>query len=114
MARDVSELHAALMDADPEAPLAAWLLTHPEHRRALRRVQIAARNPYSEIRDNLLAADMVPLDMLRCKLSFFGATKFDPKSDRWLRINMYQGAPFPDEFDDMEADDWAFPPIDER
>jgi len=111
MARDVSELHTALMDADPKAPLSAWLLTHPEHRRAVRRVQIAARNPYSEIRDNLLAADMVPLDMLRCKLSFFGATKFDPKSDRWLRINMYQGAPFPDEFDKMDADDWAFPAL---
>jgi hypothetical protein len=26
-------------------------------------------------------------------LSFFGASKFDPKSDRWTRITLYQGAP---------------------
>ena len=35
----------------------------------------------------------MPIDMLRLKLSFFGAVKFDPRSDKWLRINMYQGAP---------------------
>ena len=111
MARDVVELQAALVETNPEATLAQFLLAHPEHRRAVRRVQIASRHPYSEIRDNLLAADMVPLDMLRCKLSFFGATRFDPKSDRWLRINMYQHAPFPDEFDEADPDEWAFPPL---
>ncbi len=41
---------------------------------------------------------MLPLDILRCKLSFFGATRFDPRSDRWVRICMYQDAPFPHEW----------------
>jgi hypothetical protein len=111
MARDVAAFYTALVAADPASSLAAFLLAHPEHRRTIRRVQIASRHPYSEIRDNLLAAEMVPLDMLRCKLAFFGATKFDPKSDRWLRINMYQHAPFPDEFDEADPDDWAFPAL---
>jgi len=31
--------------------------------------------------------------MLRCKLAFFGASKFDPRSDRWTRITLFQGAP---------------------
>ena len=31
---------------------------------------------------------IVPIDMLRLKLSFFGALKFDPRSDKWLRICM--------------------------
>ena len=53
--------------------------------------------PYAEIQDNLIAADMLPIDILRCKLSFFGATRFDPRSDRWVRICMYQDAPFPHE-----------------
>jgi len=110
-ARDVAELHAVLKDQDPVATLAEFLLGHPEYRRTVRRVQIAMRHPYSEIHDNLLAADMVPLDLLRCKLSFFGATRFDPKSDRWLRINMYQYAPFPDELATDEIEDWAFPPL---
>ena len=25
----------------------------------------------------------------------FGATKFDPKSDLWIRIALFQGAPLP-------------------
>ena len=40
----------------------------------------------------------MPIDMLRLKLSFFGAIKFDPRSDKWLRICMFQGAPLPKNF----------------
>ena len=109
MARDIAALHSALKEADPDDSLADFLLGLPEHRRAVRRVQIAKRHPYSEIHDNLLDAEMVPLDLLRCKLSFFGATRFDPKSDRWLRINMYQYAPFPNELASSDRDDWVYP-----
>ena len=91
--------------------LAEFLLGHPEHRHSVRRVQIAAQLPYSEIQDNLISADMVPVDLLRCKLSFFGASKFDPRSDRWVRINMYQYAPFPDEINHHYQDDWVYPPL---
>lgn len=108
--RDVAALYATLAQAAPGARLADVLLAHPEHRHAARRVQIMARRPYAEIRDNLVDADLVPVDLLRCKLSFFGATRFDPRSDRWVRITMYKDAPFPDELDRWEADDWALPP----
>ncbi len=67
--------------------------------------------PYSEIQDNTIAASMLPIDMLRCKLAFFGATRFDPRSDRWVRITMYQGAPFPHELDDYDPDDLAYPEL---
>ena len=77
--------------------VAAFLLAHPGHRHVVRRAQTAARFPYAEIRDNLISADLMPIDLLRCKLSFFGASRFDPRSDRWVRICMYQGAPFPHE-----------------
>jgi hypothetical protein len=40
---------------------------------------------------------MLPIDLLRCKLAFFGATRFDPRSDRWVRISLFQGAPYPDD-----------------
>jgi hypothetical protein len=110
--RDIAALAGALEIHDPNDSLAAFLLTHPEHRHAARRAQIARNYPFSEIRDNLIAADMLPIDMLRCKLSFFGATAFDPRSDRWVRISMYRGAPFPDEMAAIEdADDWAWPPL---
>ncbi|WP_420556543.1 hypothetical protein [Roseovarius sp.] len=107
--RDAVLAHAALKDA-PRATVAEFLLAHPQHRHITRRAQIAARLPYAEIRDNTLAADMLPVDMLRLKLSFFGACHFDPRSDRWLRINMFQHAPFPHELAEM-GDDWTLPPL---
>ncbi len=84
------------------------LQTYPDHALAVSRVQLAAQHPYAEIRDNLIAATCLPIDMLRCKLSFFGASKFDPKSDRWTRITLCQGAPLADELD-RDADDWWLP-----
>ena len=77
----------------------------------VRRLQHAGKNPYGEIHDNLVSATLRPIDMLRCKLSFFGASRFDPRSDRWVRITMFQGAPFPDEIATCEADTWAFSPL---
>lgn len=109
--RDVALLYRTLCDRPGDDRLAGVLLVHPELRHSARRVQIAARHAYAEIRDNLIAADMVPIDILRCKLSFFGATGFDPRSDRWIRITMFKDAPFPDELGHMPADDWAFPPV---
>ena len=41
------------------------------------------------------------------KLSFFGALKFDPRSDKWLRICMFQGAPLPDELKNYD-DQWVY------
>jgi len=77
--------------------LARFLLAHPEHRHTVRRIQMLHGLPYAEIRDNLLDAGMLPVDILRCKLAFFGATRFDPRSDRWVRISLFQGMPYPDE-----------------
>ena len=65
--------------------------------------------PYAEIRDNILDADMRPVDLLRFKLAFFGASKFDPKSELWTRITLFQGAPLPHELSTKDTDEWAFP-----
>ena len=95
---EIKHLHAALQVWEGGPTTAEFLLAHPEHRHTARRVQSLVSYPYAEIQDNLIAADMLPIDILRCKLSFFGATKFDPRSDRWVRICMYQDAPFPHEW----------------
>jgi hypothetical protein len=95
--RQAAALWRALRGADDAAPLARFLLSHPQHRTAVRRAQMSARHPFAEIRDNMIAADMLPVDLLRCKLAFFGATRFDPRSDRWLRISLFQGAPYPED-----------------
>ena len=108
--RDVAALHAALADWPDDALVADLLLAQPEHRQIVRRIQIAQVAPYGEIRDNTISATVLPIDMLRCKLSFFGAGHFDPRSDRWVRINMFQNAPYPAELAGADADDWAYPP----
>ncbi|MEO0783863.1 MAG: hypothetical protein AAFZ46_19190 [Pseudomonadota bacterium] len=110
--RDAARLYADLnADLTTDEPVGAFLLRHPEHRHMTRRAQIAALLPYAEIRDNTIDAVMMPIDMLRTKLSFFGASEFDPRSDRWVRITMFQHAPFPHELEDAFADDWALPPL---
>ena len=111
IARDIKLLHEATTIVPPGQSLAEFLARHPQFRHIARRVQIAARHPYGEIRDNLLAAEMRPIDLLRCKLAFFGAMRFDPKSDRWVRITLFQHAPHPDDIDANMADDWAPPPV---
>ncbi|MEM9575768.1 MAG: hypothetical protein AAF999_02005 [Pseudomonadota bacterium] len=108
--RDAAALYAALKDEHDGAPLAAFLLAHPEHRHAVRRAQIVSRAPYAEIRDNTIGSDLLPVDMLRCKLSFFGATHFDPRSDRWVRICMFGNAPYPEELPSQRRDDWCYTP----
>jgi hypothetical protein len=100
-ARDVAKLHR-LLAGFSGAGVASLLRDRPEWRHVVRRIQIAARYPYAEIRDNLLGAELRPIDLLRCKLAQFGATRFDPRSDRWVRITLFQGAPFPE---DMAAED---------
>nr|WP_240758205.1 hypothetical protein [Palleronia sediminis] len=97
IARLMSELYTTVRNHDAGAPVAELLLSHPEHRFSVRRAQIARDHPFAEVRDNLIAADMLPIDLLRCKLAFFGASQFDPRSDRWVRINLFAGAPFPEE-----------------
>ncbi len=68
---------------------------HPEHRYMVRRAQILHRHPFAEVRDNLIAETMLPIDLMRCKLAFFGASRFDPRSDKWVRISLFQGLPYP-------------------
>jgi hypothetical protein len=108
IARQVQALARDLDGA--QGTLLPFLRQYPQHRAAVRRVQTLMRHPYAEIRDNLIGADCRPIDMLRCKLAFFGAAKFDPKSDRWTRITLAQGAPL---FDELErADDCWLPAFD--
>lgn len=105
IARQVKALSADL--PNDKTPLGQFLAAHPQHRAPARRVQTLARHPYAEIRENLIGQNCLPIDILRCKLAFFGAAKFDPKSDRWTRITLAQGAPLFDELDN--ADDWWLP-----
>ena len=107
--RDAARAYADLERWSPSESIAAFLLKHPEHRHVIRRAQMCRSAPYAEIHDNTIGAAMLPIDMMRAKLSFFGATHFDPKSDRWVRIRMYAGAPYPGDLDPGNCEDWVYP-----
>ena len=73
----------------------------------MRRAFIIEKFPYAEIQDNTIGEKVIAIDMLRLKLSFFGALKFDPRSDKWLSICMYQGAPLPQELKNYDQQ-WVY------
>ena len=115
IARDVFRLFQKLehlSESQMELSVAEFLSEFPDFRFIITRIQSLKDFPYAEIQDNLLDANCRPIDLLRCKLSIFGATRFDPKSDLWTRITLFQGAPLFDELQWSNSDEWIFPAID--
>lgn len=110
IARDIHHLYLELKTMDFGSDLGTYLLKNQLYRHVLRRVLICEKLPYSEIQDNTISKSLIPVDMLRLKLSFFGATRFDPRSDRWVRITMYQGAPLMKEIQNSD-DTWSYKKI---
>ena len=107
IARDIKYLYERLKKVNQKSTVAEFLLNNDDLRHVVRRAFIVEKFPYSEIQDNTIGATLVPINMLRLKLSFFGAVKFDPRSNKWLRINMYQGAPLPHEMK-FSNDNWVY------
>ena len=97
IARDIRKLYETISTLKNSLKVGNFLVQNNDLRHIVRRVFITEKYPYSEIQDNTIGSKLVPIDMLRLKLSFFGAVKFDPRSDKWLRICMFQGAPLPNE-----------------
>ena len=97
IARDIKRLYETIFTLKNSLKVGNFLVRNNDLRHIVRRVFITEKYPYSEIQDNTIGSKLVPIDMLRLKLSFFGAVKFDPRSDKWLRICMFQGAPLPNE-----------------
>ena len=107
IARDVKQLYEKLLSSKNSLTIAEFLSNNSELRHVVRRAFIVEKFPYSEIQDNTIGKDVMPIDMLRLKLSFFGALKFDPRSDKWLRICMFQGAPLPNELKNYD-EQWVY------
>jgi len=107
IARDIHKLHEALSVSKNSCTIDIFLSKNNSLRHVVRRAFIVEKFPYSEIQDNTIGKSIVPIDMLRLKLSFFGALKFDPRSDKWLRICMFQGAPLPEQLKSYD-DGWVY------
>ncbi len=107
IARDIKKLYELLSVTKNSWTIAKFLSTNNELRHVVRRAFIVEKFPYSEIQDNTIGQKIMPIDMLRLKLSFFGALKFDPRSDKWLRICMFQGAPLPEQLKNYD-EHWVY------
>ena len=107
IARDIKKLYETVFVKKNSLKIGKFLTENNHLRHAVRRAFIIEKFPYAEIQDNIIGSNLVPIDMLRLKLSFFGAIKFDPRSDKWLRICMFQGAPLPNELKSFE-NNWIY------
>ena len=112
----VQRIHATLdahLRQDPAALTIDFLMANQRDSDIVRRIQTMAGSAYGEIRANLWHREMKPMHLLRAKLSFLGAQRFDPKGDRWVRVTFFQGAPLIAELnaepaDLVDFDDWSF------
>tara|TARA_B100000579_G_scaffold384306_1_gene354647 strand:- start:1682 stop:3364 length:1683 start_codon:yes stop_codon:yes gene_type:complete len=111
IAKMVSELYQFILKLNKNKlslNVAEFLILYPKFRGIIKRIQTLSKYKYGEVRDNILAKDVLPIDMLRFKLSFFGASRYDPKSDRWLRVSFFPGAPFYKDLNKKNVDQWGF------
>ena len=107
IARDVAKLYSRISNLKNSTRVGKFLLENNDLRHIVRRVFTTDLFPYAEIQDNTIGSKLMPIDMLRLKLSFFGAVKFDPRSDKWLRICMFQGAPLPKDLQSFD-EHWMY------
>jgi len=107
IARDIKKLYERINNQKNSLSIGKFLIENNDLRHVVRRAFIIEKFPYSEIQDNTIGSNVIPIDMLRLKLSFFGAVKFDPRSNKWLRICMFQGAPLPNELKNFD-DYWVY------
>ena len=108
IAKMVSDLFKQIKNVDENQLICEFLLIQPEYRGIVKRIQSLKNYPYSEVQDNVLDKKTIPIDMLRFKLSFFGANRYDPKSDRWLRVSFFSGAPYLSDLSSKNVDEWGF------
>jgi len=108
VAKMVQNLHTKMQKENLDKSVAEYLILNPELRGIIRRIQSLEQYPYAEVQDNILSKDTIPINMLRFKLSFFGANRYDPKSDRWLRVSFFSGAPFLSNLNAENVDSWGF------
>jgi len=108
VAKMVQNLHLIIQKEDLDLSVSEYLILKPEFRGIIRRIQSLEQYPFAEVQDNILSKETIPINMLRFKLSFFGANRYDPKSDRWLRVSFFSGAPFLSNLNEQNVDSWGF------
>jgi len=109
IAYQVQQVTALLKQNNKEETLGRFVLRHPQQKGIIRRIQSLKDYEYAEIQGNLRGQNLIPLYLMRCKLSMLGAERFDPKSNQWVRVTFFQGAPLIEDIHKAENELWIFP-----
>ena len=109
IAKQISDLNETLKKMPNKMKISEFCLKHHKFKSIIKRVLINEKHRFSEIHENLEDKKMRPIDILRFKLSFFGACKFDPKSNLWTRITLFQGVPLPKNLKENKTHMFSFP-----
>ena len=109
IAKQISDLNETLKKMPDKMKVSEFCLKHLKFKSIIKRVLINEKYQFSEIHENLEDKKMRPIDILRFKLSFFGACKFDPKSNLWTRITLFQGVPLPENLKENKTHMFSFP-----
>ena len=109
IAKQISDLNETLKKMPNKMKISEFCLKHHKFKSIIKRVLINEKHQFSEIHENLEDKKMRPIDILRFKLSFFGACKFDPKSNLWTRITLFQGVPLPKNLKENKTHLFSFP-----
>ena len=104
--RQVHKLYNVITTIDDNCHLSEFLIEHPEFSTITRRVWTMGNSLFGDIQANSLQKENTPMYFLRSKLAMLGATKFDPRSDKWVRVTFFQNAPL---LDELHTGEWLFP-----
>jgi len=109
IAKQIYDLNETLKKIPSKMKINEFCLKYHGYKSIIKRILINEKYMFSEIKENLVDKNMRPIDILRFKLSFFGACKFDPKSNLWTRITLFQGIPLPKNLKGNETHLFSFP-----
>lgn len=112
LARFIVRLEADLVRQDPRLSTARFLISHPQHRAIVTRVQALAGSLYHSPYADIMSEEFVPAHITRLlNVGLHGIDKTRDFLNRNLRGVMFHGAPLPEDLRSGTADDhWFYPP----
>ena len=111
LCRDVADLASDLADFDENKSVGLFLLSHPNHRFLIERIQTFGNDDYAEIRTNLVDESWIPAKAGRFVLSNFGMELSTAHNHRYVQGVFFQGAPLPEDLKVGREVDWIYPSV---
>ena len=111
LCRDVANLRSDLAYFGDNKSVGLFLLSHPNHRFLVERIQTFGDDDYAEIRANLVDDSWIPAKAGRFVLSNFGMELSTAHNHRYVQGIFFQGAPLPEDLKVGREIDWIYPSV---